>query len=176
MSKKTNLCCVKQHKAGRGQTGHGSHHCCSQGHCTPCLRMACRQRERLYDQSTYSAFAFIHSFHSWRLTYQYIQISSHKYLLLCACVRVAAAVFSSSVMFCSVSSGTLHFSITTISISVFTQKHSLYLLASTISIYKGEVFILHNIIHIHITPQQNTHTHTTATKKNGILSPVITNL
>lgn len=44
-------------------------------------------------------------------------VCARMYLLLCVCVRVAAAVFSSSVMFCSVSSGTLHFSITTISIS-----------------------------------------------------------
>ena len=45
-------------------------------------------------------------------------IKVYTHLLLCVCVRVAAAVFSSSVMFCSVSSDTLHFSITTISISV----------------------------------------------------------
>lgn len=48
------------------------------------------------------------------------------YLLLCVCVLVAAAVFSSSVMFCSVSSDTLHFSITTISISVCAHTHTFF--------------------------------------------------
>lgn len=40
-----NLCCVKQHRAGRGQTEHGSHHWCSPERCTPCLRMVCGHRE-----------------------------------------------------------------------------------------------------------------------------------
>lgn len=41
-----NLCCVRQRRAGRGQTGRGSRHWCSPERCTPCLRRACGQRDR----------------------------------------------------------------------------------------------------------------------------------
>lgn len=41
-----NLCCVRQRRAGRGQTGRGSHHWCSPERCTPCLKTACGQRDR----------------------------------------------------------------------------------------------------------------------------------
>lgn len=60
---RSNLCCARQRRAGRGQTGRGSHHWCSRGHCTPCLRTVCREREDTISQkhfflSFYSFFPF----------------------------------------------------------------------------------------------------------------------
>lgn len=110
-----NLCCVRQHIAGRGQTEHGSHQRCSRERCTPCLKMAYTERERGHVIRPSTSLWF---------SVKLIKQSMH--LLLCVFVRVAAAVFSSSVMFCSVSSDTLHFSITTISISVCKHTHTQY--------------------------------------------------
>lgn len=45
--RKANLCCVRQHKADKGQKVRGSHRWCSREHCTPCLRTACRETENI---------------------------------------------------------------------------------------------------------------------------------
>lgn len=144
---------MKQHKEDRGQTGHGSHRCYSPVHCTPYLRMVLKVREteseRVHDQSSYTVFLSV-------------QISAYNYLLRCVCVRVAAAVFSSSVMFCSVSSGTLHFSITTISISACMERHTLY------SHHKREGFYF---------THKHTHTHAHIYEAmNGLMTPVSMNV
>lgn len=82
------------------------------------------------------------------LIYRCVKECVNLYLLLSVCVRVAAAVFSSSVMFCSVSSDALHFSITTISISVCRQTHTHTLCSLRCTPHKPQFLIVYHTISI----------------------------
>ena len=123
MNRETNLCCVRQHKAGRGQTGHGSHRWCSQGHCTPYLRMVCREREKISSLHA-SVFPFTYSFHFYTdLTVQRAQICA----CTCSAVRVSEWLQRSSLrQLCSAPSAlALYTSPSPPSLSLCTHRHTL---------------------------------------------------